>query len=49
MSAVRYEGSGKWMLSVEAKEGAPVQETLADFFIRLGQTLNGPVPADLKK
>lgn len=47
VSAVRYEGSGKWMLRVEAN-GVPDQKrALADFFIRLGQTINGPLPSDL--
>ncbi len=45
--AVRYEGSGKWMLHVEANGVANPRRALADFFIRLGHTLNGPIPSDL--
>ena len=47
VSAVRYEGSGKWMLQVEANGVANPRRALADFFIRLGHTLNGPIPSDL--
>jgi ParB family chromosome partitioning protein len=47
VSAVRYEGMGKWMLRIEAKNVATSRSSLADFFIRLGQTLNGPIPSDL--
>ncbi len=47
VEAVRYEGSGKWMLHVEARGVANPRRALADFFIRLGHTLNGPIPSDL--
>jgi ParB family chromosome partitioning protein len=47
VSAVRYEGSGKWMLRVEANGAVDQRRALADFFIRLGQTINGPLPSDL--
>jgi len=47
VSAVRYEGAGKWMLRIEAKNMTNSRRNLADFFIRLGHTLNGPVPSDL--
>jgi ParB family chromosome partitioning protein len=47
VSAVRYEGSGKWMLRVEAKGAVDQRRALADFFIRLGQTIHGPLPSDL--
>jgi len=47
VSAVRYEGSGKWRLHVEANGAVDQRRALADFFIRLGQTLHGPLPSDL--
>ena len=47
VSAVRYQGSGKWVLHIEANGTADHRKALADFFIRLGQTLNGPLPSDL--
>jgi hypothetical protein len=47
VSVVKYEGSGKWMLRVEANGVADPRRALADFFIRLGHTLNGPLPSDL--
>jgi ParB family chromosome partitioning protein len=47
VSAVRYEGTGKWMLRIETKGITNSRRALADFFIRLGHTLNGPLPSDL--
>ena len=47
VSAVRYEGSGCWTLRVETGSALNPRRALADFFIRLGHTLNGPVPSDL--
>jgi ParB family chromosome partitioning protein len=47
VSDVRYHGSGRWMLQVEAKAVVNPRRSLADFFIRLGHTLNGPIPSDL--
>ncbi len=47
ISAVRYEGMGKWMMRIEAKNMTNSRRELADFFIRLAQTLNGPIPSDL--
>ena len=47
VSAVQYEGSGRWMLQVEANGVSNPRRALADFFIRLGHTLNGPIPSDL--
>jgi ParB family chromosome partitioning protein len=47
VSAVHYEGVGKWMLRVEANGAVDQRRALADFFIRLGQTINGPLPSDL--
>ena len=47
VSAVRYEGSGKWMLRLETGSAINPRRALADFFIRLGHTLNGPIPSDL--
>ncbi len=47
VSAVRYEGVGKWVLRIEAKNMTNSRRALADFFIRLGHTLNGPLPSDL--
>ena len=47
VSAVRYEGSGKWMLHIESNGTADHRQALADFFIRLGQTLHGPLPSEL--
>ncbi len=47
VSAVRYEGSGRWTLRVETSNTMNPRRALADFFIRLGHTLNGPIPADL--
>jgi len=47
VSAVRYEGSGKWMLKIETNGIANPRRALADYFIRLGHTLNGPVRSDL--
>src|SRR5439155_13213373 len=41
VSAVRYEGSGRWMLRVETPSAANPRRALADFFIRLGHTLHG--------
>jgi len=45
--AVKYEGSGKWMLRIEANGTIDHRRALADFFIRLGQTIKGPLPSDL--
>src|SRR5690348_8277659 len=45
---VRYEGSGEWIFKVRVASSDP-KETLGSFFIRLGHTLNGPVPAELAK
>jgi len=47
VSAVRYEANGKWVLYVEAKNISNPRRALADFFIQLGHTLNGPIPSDL--
>ena len=47
VSAVRYEGSGRWRLHVETDGISDARKTLADFFIRLGNTLNGPTSSDL--
>jgi len=47
VSAVKYEGSGKWILRVEANGAVDPRRALAEFFIRLGHTLNGPLPSDL--
>jgi len=47
VSAVRYEGSNRWKLHIEAKNTVNPRRALADFFIRLGHTLNGPIPSDL--
>lgn len=47
VAAVRYEGSGRWVLHVESKNAADPRSTLSAFFIRLGNTLNSPIPADL--
>jgi len=47
VSAVKYEGAGRWMLRVEANEAIDQRRALADFFIRLGHTINGPLPSDL--
>ena len=47
VAAVRYEGSGRWALRVETGGAADPRLALADFFIRLGQTLNAPIPSDL--
>lgn len=44
--SVRYEGNGVWNLRVHALSPDP-KTTLSNFFIRLGQTLAGPVPSDL--
>jgi ParB family chromosome partitioning protein len=47
VSAVRYQGAGRWTLQVEAKGVLNPRRSLADFFIRLGHTLNGPIPTEL--
>jgi ParB family chromosome partitioning protein len=47
VSAVRYEATGKWMLHIEAKNVSNPRRALADFFIQLGHTLNGPIPSEL--
>ena len=47
VSAVQYEGSGRWTLRVEANGATDHRRALADFFIRLGQTIHGPLPSDL--
>jgi ParB family chromosome partitioning protein len=47
VSAVRYEGSCRWRLNVETDASADPRKALADFFVRLGNTLNGPIPTDL--
>jgi len=47
VSAVRYHGTGKWQLHIETKNVTNPRRALADFFMRLGHTLNGPVPSDL--
>jgi len=47
VSAVTYEGSGRWMMRLEAKSVSDPRQALAEFFTRLGHTLNGPIPTDL--
>ncbi len=46
-SAVQYAGMGKWTLTVETQGAVNLRHALGDFFVRLGNTLNGPVPADV--
>ena len=47
VSAVRYHDAGKWMLHIETKNVTNPRRALADFFMRLGQMLNGAIPSDL--
>jgi ParB family chromosome partitioning protein len=47
VAAVHYEGSNRWNLHIEAVSVSNPRRALADFFIRLGHTLNGPIPSDL--
>jgi len=47
VSMVRYEGTGKWMLRIEVDENVNPRRALADYFMRLSHTLNGPIPSDL--
>ncbi len=45
--AVRYRKRGKWSLELETGKAGDPKTAFADFFARLGQILNGPIPNDL--
>ncbi len=44
VSAVKYKKDGTWSLEIHAKKSSNLKRALADFFMRLGHTLNGPIP-----
>jgi ParB family transcriptional regulator, chromosome partitioning protein len=44
MTSVQYRKNGKWLLEIVSKASNNPRRVLADFFIRLGHTLNAATP-----
>jgi len=48
LDEARYEGEGCWDLRIKLSAMDNARASLGDFFVRLGHTLNGPLPSSEK-